>query len=143
MPDQTTCVTVVEKVYHRAFGEDPKLVNTNFVSNCNGHEQLFQRRMLVTKDWKPLELGWFDSQSAGMLVIGNPKIWQTTTPTADAKAELEGLSLLVSYSKSPDEAVVVPPGETARFRCANAAKLSICCPTAVQPHYASINVFPR
>ena len=71
MPETHTRITIVEHVYHQVSNEDVSHFQATYEEQLSSNEQVYSRRYQITDEWKPLDLGWFESKDVGRILIKN------------------------------------------------------------------------
>ena len=133
-------ITVVEMAYLQSQNLDTECVESRFSRPIESPEQLYKRRIFVTKEWKPLKTGWIEE--AGMLIISNEEGKNlSTNPTEDEKQEIASKIIEVSSSISASFALLIPPEESMRIMPSDASLLCIRCKSGNA--MAIINAFPK
>jgi hypothetical protein len=116
-------LTVLGQTYYQAPDEPPVLVEERFAIPVSGGEQVFTRRLVVGEARVAIDFGWLVSTS--LLVIenrGGPP--RQLVPTPEEKLEDEDRWVSVYFGETAG--IIIPPGQSARFR-SSAAPLSVVC----------------
>ncbi len=129
-------ITVVESVYFQELNEQPQLIESRYTRELQSQEQVYQRRVLATEEWQPLDTGWIDN--VGMIVIqNNVGIFSPVLPTEEEREEavkkilrIAFLSALYPIDSSqgmpePEDFWIIPPKESYRATPSDASNLMI------------------
>lgn len=128
-------LTVVETVYHQAYGGQARSVVSNFSRTLNSDEEVYQRRMDLTPEWQALDCGWI--KSCSMLLIENPPLRLQRVPTLEEAVENSKKVVEVSFLSA--NGIIIFPGESARFTPTRPQELLL---RAQVPLRCRITLFP-
>ncbi len=117
-------LTVVEMVYLQSIEGEAQCVESRYMRELDTHEQLYKRKLTVTNEWKPLDVGWIEK--AGLLVIHNEEGKHLTVNPTEEEAKAIADSI-VEISSNPEGcfSILVRPGESTRFEPSDVSKLQI------------------
>lgn len=139
-------LVVVETVYHQPAGDRPVSVDSRFSRDLQSVEQPYQRQLVATEEWQPLDHGWIED--AGMIVIQNLEGKFAANPTDEERAEATAKILEVSYFAGENPVVdafgrgwLVLPGESMRACPSDVRCLAVCSRSG--PLRFSIFILPR
>lgn len=135
-------ITVVDMVYHQPADLPPTTMlgdAMRFSRELESDEQPYERRLLATEDWKPLDCGWISK--VGMLLLRNDEGFFSVRPTPEQRAEvaLRVIEITFDYCLNPSDSplcsstdpygrcILVPPGESCRFFPEDAKSLRVRC----------------
>jgi len=120
-------ITVIGTVYHQPYGADAQAIEYRFSRLLDTSEQLYERRLVATEEWKPIDCGWIDQSS--LIVIKNieGKFLQKN-PTEEERKEAEAKVLEVSFADTLSSDVwLIRPGEAFSGSPSNVKRLCIRC----------------
>jgi hypothetical protein len=139
---------VVDVIYHQPVDLPPTTMlgdAVRFSRELESDEQPYERRMLATENWKPLDCGWISE--VGMLLLRNDEGFFSVRPTPEQRAEVALRVIELAFSStfvtpgSDGERILVPPGESCRFFPKDAKSLRVrCCSGRAQ---YTISLAPR
>ena len=133
-------LTVVEMVYLQPIDGEAQCVESRYMRELDTHEQLYKRRMTVTNEWKPLDVGWIEK--AGLLVIHNEEGQHlTANPTEEEAKTIADSIVEISSNSEGCFRILVRPGESTRFEPSDVFKLQIRSRTAKA--FVTIHAFPN
>ena len=117
-------LTVVEMVYLQSIDGEAQCVESRYMRELNTHEQLYKRKLTITNEWKPLDVGW--CEKPGLLVIHNEEGKHSTVNPTEEEAKAIADSI-VEISPNPEScfSIYVRPGESSRFEPSDVSKLQI------------------
>ena len=106
-------LTVVEITYHQVWGEEPTLVESKFERRLKTSEQPYTRRVRVSEEWRPLELGWLSDMPLSLLIVQSREgVALRAHLSEEEQADLAARIIEVAYEGSPGWCI--PPGESMR-----------------------------
>lgn len=144
MAEPKDSLTVVETVYHRAISGKITEVDSRFSRELETCEQPYERQLVATEEWQPLDFGWLKDNVGMFVLVNEAGKDRTTKPTEEEKQELSEQWLQIMYSvigTEGREGWIVPPGETMRGYPMNPSGLYIRCHRSNAPF--TIRVFPK
>ena len=75
-------------------------------------EQAYERRMVATEEWAAINLGPFQDQPIGLLIVQSLECWKgQVQPTKDEIARVQRRVIELSYSQKSEESDLIPVGE--------------------------------
>lgn len=114
-PIAQDALIVTEQIAHRKAGSDARAFETRKMRALKTKEQPYERQMVATAEWMPLDLGWLAGKPLGMLAIRNDEGKPTQVlPTLDQRTEVAAKVLQVAYNAREDEGWLVDPGMSMR-----------------------------
>ena len=108
-------VTLAQTLYYRPAGEEAMSEEFRQGWDVEGDEQPYIRRCKATEEWKPLDLGWFRPEAAGLILIANEAGRRIQlNQSEEEQEELRGQIIEVAYGPDPsaDDAWLVYPGRS-------------------------------
>ena len=135
-------LTVVETISHHVPGQQPLSVHVPSERKLQSAELSYVRQPTVGPEWHALDLGWFASGGAGMILARNEegtnfKVYPTPEELAEVKARV--VELLIDWLQ-PTSRILIAPGESARFTPAEHSSIRLRCPSGRAR--MSIIIFP-
>lgn len=127
-------ITVVERVYHQRFGEQPVQMESRFGRELSDGEQPYIRTGVnckATEKWGLIDSGWI--RTAGMIIIVNEEgKFRQIKPTEEEREESNKKILEVAYLcsgvlASNNHRWFVLPGESMRACPSDIKSLGIRC----------------
>jgi hypothetical protein len=123
-------LTVVERIYWRkASNKNAEEFPSSYHRKLKSKEQRYLRELTVTNEWQKLDVGWVGSV-VGLLLIKNGAgdfSGRGTQPSPQEIADEQAKVVEVSYTRDPNEAWHVLPGETMKALPTSADKLWLRC----------------
>lgn len=140
-PTPKNTLTVVENVYHQVVGEQPTMTESRFTRDLESTEQVFTRHLVLTEEWKPLEVGWLDQLSM-MVIKNNEGIGLKQIPTKEQREEIDQRVIEVSYTPNSFKFMgwTIFPRESMRACPSDARLLHLRCRTGTAR--ATITLLP-
>ena len=144
-------LTIVSVVYHQPLGEEPHSFPHKISKPLTTDEQAYTRKLKVTQEWQPIDIGWLTSLS--LLLITNEEGKYTTQPSEEEKLAISqrvlevgikvegGYPLSVTYP-GPTPIFLIGPGDSFSASPCNCKSLYLRC----QNHSVAkvtINAFPK
>lgn len=123
-------LAVVETAYHQQFGKQPHSIETRFSRQLSTQNQLYERQLVATEEWYPLDCGWLESTGMMVLVNNEGKFLQVQ-PTDEEREAAERKVLEVSYQDAPHNVWLILPRESMRAQPGDVRKLRIRCQSGV------------
>ena len=139
-------LTVVETVYHRPFGQEPKSAEFRFSRELETNEQVYERRLKVGEEWQPLDCGWL-GDNVGMLSIHNHEGESLQVNPTDEEQESISKRIVelaydyVDMSEYDYGSWLVPPGESFRGYPRSPKELRIRCQSGTA--WITLYLYPR
>ena len=83
-------LTCVLNLYHEQHGEQPTGMRLTFSESLSVNAERYQRRMRVTEQAIPLDLGWFKPDEVGLILVENLEgLHLQVHPSDEERADLE------------------------------------------------------
>lgn len=102
-------LTIITSVYHQYSGQNPEASDYRVCRMLESDEQVWTRRMKVNAiGWRPLDLGWYHSQPAGMVVLVQDKTLAGKPPTRVIVGLAPGAANLPPNSEAYPLAYLLP-----------------------------------
>lgn len=120
-------ITIVETLYHQIPREEPTEVTCRFSKELHSKEDPYQRRKLIGKEWQPLGFGWLSGNVGMVSLINDAGKERQGIPSEEEKAALALQVIRIRFSKGSCGDLVVPPGESIRFRPHTEGFIELCC----------------
>lgn len=101
-------LTFVGNVYHQPSEGEPSQVSLKFERLLETQEQIFQRSLRATIEWKPLvpERCWLQGDQIGLIVVRNDEgRYARFLPTPEEKEEAKGKVLEIAFRTDQDQKV--------------------------------------
>lgn len=119
-------LTVVEMIYLQSRNGEAQCVESRYMRELDTDEQLYKRRLVITNEWKPLDVGWIEKP--GLLIIHNEEGKHlTVNPTYKEKQIIADRVVEISSNPEGCFSILVLPGESTRFQPSEVSKLQIRC----------------
>lgn len=123
-------VTVVEQLYHRAFGDQPVQFESRWSRELNSSEQAYERRLTIGDQWEDFDAGWI--KRVGMFAIRNEEGRNLQRiPTEEERDKINEKVVEIFFVSEgtsapfPEAHLFVYPGETAKG--CPAVKMKVRC----------------
>lgn len=122
--------TVVEQLYHRAFGDQPVQFESRYSRELKSNEQAYERRLTIGDQWEDFDTGWI--RRIGIFAIRNEEGRNLQRiPTKEERGEIDGRIVEIFFVSEgasapfPEAHLRVYPGETAKG--CPAVKMKVRC----------------
>ena len=116
---------VIGQTFQQLPGKPALVVESRFMRWLDSEEQAYQRTLVLTEEWKQLEVGWLSDDGIARLVIKNDEGRFLTTPTEEEKQAMAervvevGISQVYGYRAY----FRIRPGEDLQSEPTNASNL--------------------
>ena len=145
-------LTIVSVVYHQPLGEEPHSFPHKISRPLLTDEQAYTRKLKVTQEWQPIDIGWLTSLS--LLLITNEEGKYATQPSEEEKLAISqkvleiGFQGKVNYppaydlsSLFPTPVFLIGPGDSFSASPCDCESLYLRCQSGVAK--VTINAFPK
>lgn len=123
-------LTIYSSIYRQTETEEPEGLEIRIQRSLSSLEQVYERRTMVGKDWRPIDTGYI-KDNAGLLVIENRAGFQNASriPTEEEKARTAKKVVELCVDDGTVEIVFarIPPGEAFPFPPENLSLWRIRC----------------
>lgn len=128
-PIKAARLTVVDVVYHQGLGDQPTSVESRFGRWLNTDEQPYHRKIKVTTDWMPLDLGWLGTQISMLVLMNEEGRHFQVYPTPKERALIEEriVEIGIEVHDHVEECWLIPPGESIRAQPVAPDRLRVRC----------------
>lgn len=137
-------ITVVERIYFEADGQEPVHVDSSYSVPVKTNEQPFSRVLKVGGTWVPLPVGWFEDGKCSLLSISNQGVRRAQgrgQPSKEEKEQMDRAVLEMVFSDNHEGMELVPPGASRRTRPLDLRELAIRCQEG--ECWITVTIFPE